>query len=247
MTEVAAKPPADPSTDKVRAYSLGEEIANSVIHGLGIGLSVAALVILVAFATLSGDPYKLASAIVYGIALVLEYTASTLYHSFPQPKVKHLFKIFDHCGIYLLIAGTYTPFCLVTLREVPIPWLADGISVGWLMFGVIWGLAVAGIAAEAFWPYRPRWLSARAAHSQARPCGRLATRRRRSRLHGGDSLLRHEEDQVHARRVARVRARGQRMSLLGSPHLRHHQGVGELESDSSAGLSFAPGSVASFS
>ncbi len=96
----------------------------------------------------------------YGIALVLEYTASTLYHSFPQPRVKHLFKIFDHCGIYLLIAGTYTPFCLVTLREVPIPWLADGVSVGWLMFGVIWGLAVAGIAAEAFWPYRPRWLSA---------------------------------------------------------------------------------------
>ncbi len=144
----------------MRAYSLGEEIANSVIHGLGIGLSVAALVILVAFATLSGDPYKLASAIVYGITLVLEYTASTLYHSFPQPRVKHLFKIFDHCGIYLLIAGTYTPFCLVTLREVPIPWLAGGVSVGWLMFGVIWGLAVAGIAAEAFWPYRPRWLSA---------------------------------------------------------------------------------------
>jgi hemolysin III len=147
------------NADKVRAYSLGEEIANSVIHGLGIGLSVAALVVLVAFAALSHDPYKLASAIVFGTALVLEYTASTLYHSFPQPKVKHLFKIFDHCGIYLLIAGTYTPFCLVTLREVPIPWLA-GVSVGWLMFGVIWGLAAAGIAAEAFWPYRPRWLSA---------------------------------------------------------------------------------------
>ena len=160
MTEAAAKPPASSNADKVRAYSLGEEIANSVIHGLGIGLSVAALVILVAFAILSRDPYKLASAIVYGIALVLEYTASTLYHSFPQPRVKHLFKIFDHCGIYLLIAGTYTPFCLVTLREVPIPWLADDVSVGWLMFGVIWGLAVAGIAAEAFWPYRPRWLSA---------------------------------------------------------------------------------------
>jgi len=134
----------------VREYTLGEEIANSVIHGLGIGLSVAALVILVAFATLSGDPYKLASAIVYGVALVLEYTASTLYHSFPQPKVKHLFKIFDHCGIYLLIAGTYTPFCLVTLRE----------ANGWTLFFVIWGLAIAGIAMEAFWTYRPRWLSA---------------------------------------------------------------------------------------
>jgi len=134
----------------VRDYTLGEEIANSVIHGLGIGLSVAALVILVAFAVLAHDPYKLASAIVFGVALVLEYTASTLYHSFPQPKVKHVFKIFDHCGIYLLIAGTYTPFCLVTLRE----------ENGWMLFWVIWSLAVAGIAAEAFWTYRPRWLSA---------------------------------------------------------------------------------------
>lgn len=134
----------------VREYTLGEEIANSVIHGLGIGLSVAALVILVAFAALSGDGYKLASAIVFGVALVLEYTASTLYHSFPQPRVKYLFKIFDHCGIYLLIAGTYTPFCLVTLRG----------ENGWLLFGVIWGLAIAGMAVEAFWTYRPRWLSA---------------------------------------------------------------------------------------
>ncbi len=142
---------ARPKKEKVvRAYTMGEEIANSIIHGLGIGLSVAALVVLVAFAVLSGDNYKLASAIVLGIALVLEYTASTLYHSFPQPRVKHLFKIFDHCGIYLLIAGSYTPFCLVTLR-------ADS---GWLWFSVIWTLAVAGITAEAFWTYRPRWLSA---------------------------------------------------------------------------------------
>jgi len=134
----------------VREYTLGEEIANSVIHGLGIGHSVAALVILVAFAVLANDPYKLASAIVFGVALVLEYTASTLYHSFPQPKVKHIFKIFDHCGIYLLIAGTYTPFCLVTLRA----------ENGWTLFWVIWGLALVGIAVEAFWAYRPRWLSA---------------------------------------------------------------------------------------
>lgn len=135
---------------KVRAYTLGEEIANSVIHGLGIGLSVAALVVLVAFAVLSHDSFKLAGAIVLGITLVLEYTASTLYHSFPQPRVKHLFKIFDHCGIYLLIAGSYTPFCLVTLRPYN----------GWLMFGLVWAFAAAGIATEAFWPYRPRWLSA---------------------------------------------------------------------------------------
>lgn len=137
-------------SDRYRPYSLGEEIANSIIHGLGVGLSVAALVLLIMFAVKSGDPFKLASVIVYGGALVLEYMASTLYHSFPQPQVKHVFKIFDHCGIYLLIAGTYTPFCLVTLR-------ADN---GWWLFGVIWTLAVVGISAEAFWPYRPRWLSA---------------------------------------------------------------------------------------
>lgn len=148
MTETAAT--ASLGKDRLRAYTLGEEIANSVIHGLGIGLSVAALVVLVAFAVLEYDKFKLASAIVFGVALVLEYTASTLYHSFPQPKVKHLFKIFDHCGIYLLIAGSYTPYCLVTLRE----------ANGWTLFWIIWGLAVLGMAFEAFWPYRPRWLSA---------------------------------------------------------------------------------------
>lgn len=150
MSDSMAARPLGKKQRVVREYTLGEEIANSVIHGLGIGLSVAALVLLVAFAVLSGDGYKLASAIVFGVALVLEYTASTLYHSFPQPKVKHLFKIFDHCGIYLLIAGTYTPFCLVTLRD----------ENGWMLFWVIWGLAIAGIAVEAFWAYRPRWLSA---------------------------------------------------------------------------------------
>lgn len=134
----------------VRPYTLGEEIANSIIHGLGIGLGVAALVILVAYAAIDGSGYKLASAIVFGVALVLEYTASTLYHSFPQPNVKHVFKLLDHAGIYLLIAGSYTPFCLVTIRE-------DG---GWWLFGIVWGLAVIGIATEAFWAYRPRWLSA---------------------------------------------------------------------------------------
>ena len=132
-----------------RSYTLGEEIANSLTHGLGTGLAVAALVILVAFAVLEHDGYKLASAIVYGIALVLQYAASTLYHAVPQPRAKHVFKILDHCGIYLLIAGTYTPFCLVTLRE----------TNGWWLLAVIWGLAIVGIALEAFWVYRPRWVS----------------------------------------------------------------------------------------
>ena len=149
-TEPVDVAPAPMGQSKVRAYTLGEEIANSIIHGLGIGLSIAGLAILLVYAGQSHNGWAIASSIVYGVSLVLEYTASTLYHSFPQPKVKHVFKIFDHCGIYLLIAGSYTPYCLVTLRD----------AGGWLMFWVIWGIAVAGIAAEAFWPYRPRWLSA---------------------------------------------------------------------------------------
>jgi hemolysin III len=132
-----------------RPYSLGEEIANSIIHGIGVGLSVAALVLLLVATIRAGDAWKIAGAIVYGISLVFEYTASTLYHSFPQPRVKHVFKILDHAGIYMLIAGTYTPFLLVTLRD----------HGGWIWFAVIWTLAVAGIAVEAFWAYRPRWVS----------------------------------------------------------------------------------------
>jgi hemolysin III len=151
VTQTDAGQTAQPmGSSRGRPYTLGEEIANSIIHGLGVGLSVAALTMLLVYAGQSGNPWAIASALVYGISLVLEYTASTLYHSFPQERVKHVFKILDHCGIYVLIAGTYTPFCLVTLRG----------SGGLVVFGVIWTLAIAGIAAEAFWTYRPRWLSA---------------------------------------------------------------------------------------
>lgn len=133
-----------------RGYTLGEEIANGTTHGVGVGLAVAGLVILTVFAVLANDGYKLASAIVFGVSLILAYTTSTLYHSVPHPKAKHLFKILDHCSIYLLIAGTYTPFCLVTLRD----------ANGWWLFGIVWGFAVVGISLEAFWTYRPRWVSA---------------------------------------------------------------------------------------
>lgn len=147
MDEAATVAP--PTAHKHTDYSLGEEIANSVIHGVGIALSLAALIILTVFATLTRDPWKITSAIIYGVTLVLEYTASTLYHAIPQKTAKHVFKVLDHAGIYLLIAGTYTPFTLVTLRGV----------VGWWLFGAVWGLAVAGIAIEAAWTYRPRWIS----------------------------------------------------------------------------------------
>jgi hemolysin III len=148
---------AKPSPKHARPYTVGEEIANSVIHGLGATLSVAALTMLIVFAAQAGNPWALGAGIVYGISLVLEYTASTLYHSFPWPRVKHVFKILDHAGIYLLIAGSYTPFCLVTLRTAtwgPIK------NVGIWLFAIVWALTITGIATEAFWAYRPRWLSA---------------------------------------------------------------------------------------
>ena len=139
-----------------RSYTVGEEIANSVTHGVGVAFSISAMTLLIVWAVLWGDSWGLGSAIVFGTSLVLLYSGSTLYHSIPFPKARHVFKIIDHCAIYVLIAGSYTPFCLVTLREASIGPVRD---VGWWMFGVVWGLAVIGIAMEAFWTYRPKWLS----------------------------------------------------------------------------------------
>ncbi|MGB4440957.1 MAG: hemolysin III family protein [Coriobacteriia bacterium] len=131
-------------------YSLGEEIANAVTHGVGAALSVAALVVLIFIAAMWGNGWHLASAIVYGVTMFLLYTASTLYHAITHPGARRVFKVIDHAGIYLLIAGTYTPFTLVTIRD-------EG---GWWLFAVVWTLAVAGISLEAFWVDRPKWVSA---------------------------------------------------------------------------------------
>lgn len=121
-------------------YSRNEELANSLTHGLGLVLSVVGLALLVVFASLHGDAWQIVSAAVYGVTLVLLYTTSTLYHSLRGEQLKHLLRKFDHAAIFLLIAGTYTPFVLVTLRG---PW-------GWSLFGVVWGLAVAGVTIK-FW------------------------------------------------------------------------------------------------
>ena len=116
-------------------YTLGEEIANSVIRGAGIVLGIAGLGVLTAFASLYGDAWHIVGCSVFGAALILLYTASTLYHSIPLPRVKAVLRTLDHSAIFVLIAGTYTPFLLVNLRG---PW-------GWSLFGVIWGLALVGI------------------------------------------------------------------------------------------------------
>src|SRR5215218_8751517 len=123
-----------------------EEVANCATHGLGLALSVAGFVALVALAWGYGDAWLIASCGVYGASLVALYLASTLYHGVRAPRAKELFQAFDHCGIYLLIAGTYTPFTLVTLRG---PW-------GWTLFGLVWGLALAGIAFRVLYGARFR-------------------------------------------------------------------------------------------
>jgi len=115
-------------------HTLGEEIANSITHGVGALFSVAGLTMLVVYALMAEDPWVVASVTVFGTTLVLMYLASTLYHAFPQPGLKRVFRKIDHCAIYLLIAGTYTPFLLVNLRG---PW-------GWSLFGVLWTIAAAG-------------------------------------------------------------------------------------------------------
>ena len=116
-------------------YSTGEEIANSIIHGLGIVLAIAGLGLLTAFASLRGDAWHIVSCSIFGATLIILYTTSTLYHAIPDPRAKAVLRVLDHSAIFLLIAGTYTPFSLVSLRG---PW-------GWSIFGVVWGIAVLGI------------------------------------------------------------------------------------------------------
>jgi hemolysin III len=128
----------------MKSCTLREEIANSITHGIGFLLSIAALVVLVVSASADGNPWKMVSFTVYGVTLVTLYLASTFYHSFHTPRLKHAMRVFDHCAIYLLIAGTYTPFTLLNLRG----------PLGWVLFGVIWGLALMGIAVKAFHVHR---------------------------------------------------------------------------------------------
>lgn len=147
----AAKPyPVGAPKRRVREYSVGEEIFNAVTHGIGAGLAVAALVLLIVKSVADGAGMLLLAALVYGIALLLEYLMSTLYHAIAIEGAKRVFKVLDHSGIYLLIAGTYTPYCLITLEPYGGIWLA----------AFVWGVSLLGIAFEAFWTFRPRWISA---------------------------------------------------------------------------------------
>jgi hemolysin III len=126
-----------------------EEIGNATTHGMGAILSVVAITLLIVSASGQNDQLKLISGIVFGCTLLLMYVSSTIYHSMTDPKIKHLFRILDHSSIYLLIAGSYTPFMLVTLKG---PW-------GWTLFTVIWSLAFAGVLFKLFFVHKFELLS----------------------------------------------------------------------------------------
>lgn len=131
-----------------RTLSLGEEIFNSVTHGIGTLLSIAALVLLIVFAAIKGNAWHVVSYTIFGSTLVLLYLSSTLYHSFTKEKIKNLFVRFDHAAIFLLIAGTYTPFVLTALRG----------PLGWTLFGIIWALAITGVVIRSIYLTRFRKL-----------------------------------------------------------------------------------------
>jgi hemolysin III len=128
-----------------RQWSVGEEVAHAVTHGVGLVASIVGFVVLVVAAAETRDPWRIVSCAVYGTTLVLLYATSTLYHSLSRTRARRVFRVLDHSAIFLLIAGTYTPFTLVNLRG---PW-------GWALLGIVWGLAILGITSKSV--FGTRW------------------------------------------------------------------------------------------
>lgn len=138
-----------PSKAETKKALIVEEILNSITHGIGVLLSITALVLLVVKSSRYGDGWHITSTAIYGSTLIILYLASTLFHSFMFTSARNFFNLLDHSAIYLLIAGTYTPFLLVTLRG----------SLGWTMFGIIWGLTIFGVIYKLFFLNKWRMLS----------------------------------------------------------------------------------------
>lgn len=132
-----------------RSWEIWEELANALTHGIGLLLSVIGLIWMISLAAVTEDAWKLASSVVFGVSLILLYLSSTLYHSFRKPTTKQVLRTLDHCAIYVLIAGSYTPFVLVTLQGA---W-------GWSLFATVWTLAFIGIIFKICFTGRFRLLS----------------------------------------------------------------------------------------
>lgn len=124
-----------------REQTKSEEVTNAVLHGIGVGLSIAALVILIIFARLNGNISHTIGFSVYGTTLIVLYLSSTLYHSFSRVKIKKFLRIMDHSSIFLLIAGTYTPLTLISLQG----------NIGWILLAVIWSIALIGVFLKIVW------------------------------------------------------------------------------------------------
>lgn len=130
-------------------FSFGEEIANSITHGIGFLLSIVGLIVLIVFASFEGTAWHIVSFTIFGVTMVLLYTSSTLLHSLPPGKAKNVFEILDHSSIYFFIAGSYTPYLLVVVRG----------GLGWTLFGIVWGLAIGGTIFKIFFVKRFVFLS----------------------------------------------------------------------------------------
>lgn len=131
------------------AYSKEEELANRVTHIVAVILSLFGFAVLVVEALPTGDPYRIVSSVVFCSSLSLFYVISSVYHSVRSPKTRYLFRVLDHAGIYVVIAGSYTPFALVSLRE----------GNGWTIFYFVWGLAVVGVIFKSFMTHRLAFLA----------------------------------------------------------------------------------------
>ncbi|GEN34396.1 MULTISPECIES: PAQR family membrane homeostasis protein TrhA [Aneurinibacillus] len=130
-------------------FTRKEEVANAITHGIGALFSIAALVWLLVAASESGTAWHVVSFAIYGVTMLLLYLSSTLVHSFPPGKVKDIFEICDHASIYLFIAGTYTPFLFLVIKG----------ALGWTLFGVVWGMALAGVIFKMFFTKKFMYLS----------------------------------------------------------------------------------------
>ncbi len=120
-------------------YSLGEELVSSISHGIGAGLGIAALVLCLLKTVGTGNGFATVSSWIFGLSIIILYSMSCIYHALKPNNAKRVMRVFDHCTIFLLIAGTYTPFTLVALNG----------RVGWTLFGIVWGSAIIGIALNA--------------------------------------------------------------------------------------------------
>jgi hemolysin III len=129
---------------QTHTFSKGEEIANSITHGIGMLISLAALVLLIVFSAINGSSLHVMTFIVYGVTMLMLYTSSTLLHALPKGKAKDVFEILDHSSIYFFIAGSYTPITLIII---------DGV-LGWTLFGVVWALAIGGTVFKVFFVRR---------------------------------------------------------------------------------------------